>query len=1118
MPKGRSRQAATGAEEKPLRFEERLVLHKWLLSLFSVSKFDHLADKLKAPELEGFDENNVTRFYHALRLYIQPNRRPNLPDDLLLAYDQNIVRHWRRITARRNHAGPFLYPKYFQYLALLFTEIYLDRYFRDPKGLLAELNAHVEAFNAKKPEASRIEPYTEQDLNKLAFWMATGSGKTLLMHVNILQYQHYLKAHNRQRELNRIILLTPNEGLSHQHLEEFRLSGIEAELFSKNGGGLFTNRAVVILDIHKLRDEMGEETVSPDFFEGNNLVLVDEGHRGTSGAETGAWMRRRNQLCENGFSFEYSATFGQAIKASDSRTLEQTYAKSILFDYSYKYFYKDGYGKDYRILNLADDKDEGVRQRYLTACLLSFYQQLKLYQDKREEFRPFFIERPLLVFVGSSVNAVRSENKRNVSDVVDILLFLANFVGERKESVETIKQLLEGRSTLLDQQGRDLFAGAFQYLNTLGRSPEDVFDDILRLVFNAPTAAKLHVVNLKGTDGEVELRLGNNDAFGVINVGDASKLCELCKEHEELKVDENVFSGSLFRTLNDESSKINILIGSKKFIEGWSSWRVSTMGLMNIGRKEGPQIIQLFGRGVRLKGKDFSLKRSRALADMVIPTRDQMRMKSPFGCLTKALTKVMGCFSKTTGKQERRRDQEAFILSEGLRIPSYIHELETLYIFGVRADYMRQFREYLEEEGLSKNEDRIEFVLPVIKNLGSKKLKIVRLRGGIDFKKDGPKPTLGQPPAYLIRHPVVLDWYPKLEVIASSTGGKNGQAAQRDQCYFEESHLAFLDFDAIYFELEKFKDERGWHNLNISRKDLAALLRCKDWYKLFIPEEEMEFRSFQQVFRWQEIAVALLKKYLDRYYKFKKQAYESEHLEYRELSEDDPNFIHEYRLLIEQSREDIIQKLEEIKGLIEARKLQNVEFQSLHVIAFDRHLYEPLIYVGDDLVEVKPVVLKEEGERDFVLDLQKFCESSEGKHFLEGKELYLLRNLSRGRGIGFFEASNFYPDFILWLLVDDRQYVSFIDPKGLRNTEGLEDPKIKFYQTIKDLERQLGDPGVILNSFIVSSTPFNEIPWRGDMKKEDFEARNILFQQEDRANYIRKLLEKCLQGNTESAT
>ena len=66
-------------------------------------------------------------------------------------------------------------------------------------------------------------------------------------------------------------------------------------------------------------------------------------------------MDKRNRLCENGFSFEYSATFGQAIKAARRESLAQEYAKCILVDYSYKYFYRDGYGKDYHILNLEDD-------------------------------------------------------------------------------------------------------------------------------------------------------------------------------------------------------------------------------------------------------------------------------------------------------------------------------------------------------------------------------------------------------------------------------------------------------------------------------------------------------------------------------------------------------------------------------------------------------------------------------------------------------------------------------------------------------------------------------------------------------------------------------------------
>jgi ferredoxin len=109
------------------------------------------------------------------------------------------------------------------------------------------------------------------------------------------------------------------------------------------------------------------------------------------------------------------------------------------------------------------------------------------------------------------------------------------------------------------------------------------------------------------------------------------------------KVDNDYLSQSLFSTINNSNSNINILIGSKKFIEGWNSWRVSNMGLINMGKKEGPQIIQLFGRGVRLKGKDFSLKR------------------------------------------EENSDYK-------------LNALQTLYIFGLNADYMRTFIKTIEKE------------------------------------------------------------------------------------------------------------------------------------------------------------------------------------------------------------------------------------------------------------------------------------------------------------------------------------------------------------------------------------------------------------------------------------
>lgn len=1052
MPKRKSSRpvgATLIPEPLPLRFDEKLVLNQWMLWLFDKKNFQQLAEPFKSTELEGLNEDNNHRY---LAIFKALWELEEFPGDTLLGYDQNIVKHTMKLNERR--AEPIRW-KYFQWLSLLFAEVYLDRFFRNPDKLLADLNAFVVKFNADKLEKDRIPTYDMADLRKLAFWNATGSGKTLLMHVNILQYQHYLKLHGDVGKLNRIILLTPNEGLSKQHLVEFRAAGMAADLFTKDGKSLFAGKSIEIIDIHKLREEMGEKTVAIDAFESNNLVLVDEGHRGSSGKDMGRWMDARKRLCENGFSFEYSATFGQAMKATSNKAMEQEYAKCILFDYSYKYFYRDGFGKDYRILNLADDSDDDKRRLYLTACLLAFYQQQRLYRDRVAEFRPFLLENPLWVFVGGSVNAVRSDNKKKVSDVVDILLFLAEFVSDNTHTVRLLHRLLSGRPGLHDRRGNEIFATAFSYLGTLGLTAEAAYNDILKVLFNAPVKAKLHVLNLKGTDGEIALRLGDNEPFGLINVGDPTALCKLCEEQaDDLDVTDQDFSGSLFANLSDGASTINVLIGSKKFTEGWNSWRVSTMGLMNVGKTEGSEIIQLFGRGVRLKGLGMCLKRS---------------------------SQIMGA------------DR-----------PDHIGLVETLNIFGIRAQYMQQFKEYLEEEGLPSNEERIEFVLPVVKNLDGKRLTSIRLKEGVDFKRQGPKPTLDEPNSFLLKHPVAVNWYPKIQSQQSRELARTSDVGVLEQCIFSERHLAFMDIDAIYFEMQRFKNERAWHNLNLPRECILKLLARSDWYTLFIPTADMEFTRFDRVRRWEEIAVALLKKYCDRFYKHEKQEWEADYLEYHELREDDPNFVHEYRLLIEQSQDVIAENLQKLKDMIVAGTFtKDWTFGNLQALWFGQHLYQPLLHVKSDLVEVSPVSLND-GERDFVVDLRTFYEAN--KTFFEGKELYLLRNRSR-KGIGFFEAGNFYPDFIVWMLVGTQQYVTFVDPKGLRNLEGPDDPKIRFFKTIKEIQLRLKDPSVILNSFIISNTPAVTVGWwDGGMDKSQLEACHVLFQREDKETYVKKLL------------
>lgn len=1080
-------QKHSSANKKPLvPFAHKLVLNQWLLSLFNVKRFEDLAEHLRNEALEGLDENNIHHFHHALTA--QLFNLTQLPTELLLEYDQNIVKHTQRLNERRiTHGEDPIVWKYFQYLALLFTEIYLDRYFRDPKALLKALNTQVALYNTDK--ADQIVPFDETaeawpQLNKLAYWMATGSGKTLLMHANILQYQHALEKHGRGRELNRTLLLTPNDGLSQQHLREFQTAGIDAELFNKDGRGLFTGRAVEILEVTKLREDMGDKTIAIDAFEGNNLVLVDEGHRGASGV---AWMDARKRLCEKGFSFEYSATFGQAVAnepktKKGEATLTEIYAKCTLFDYSYRYFYDDGFGKDYQILNLDEGTQQNHQELYLVACLLSFFQQQRLYRQQGATFRPFNIEKPLWIFVGGSVTATLAS--RDATDIVEILQFFGRYVTDRSGSIERIQRVLnEG---LVTKAEHNLFAERFKYLNTCGLTPTQVFDETLATLFNAPAGGKLYVENLKGATGEVALRLGaENEAFGVINVGDDAKLVQLCEKHG-LATGEREFSGSLFHEINKPNSTVNLLIGSKKFTEGWSSWRVSTMGLMNVGKGEGAQIIQLFGRGVRLKGYDMSLKRS-----------------------------------STTN------------LPEGVERPKNIGVLETLGIFGIHADYMAQFRDFLEDEGLPTNDDRIEFLLPVIKNLGTQKLKTIRLKKTINgvstefgdaFRKLAPVPTVAPPnqdnaieAKQLHGNSLVLNWYPKIQAMKSGglLGGDTDAAP--NETHLTPRHVAFLDFDRLTFELERFKAERGWYNLNLTRRGIEALLADQSWYRLQIPENELAFASCEadsfgkKVRLWQEIAFSLLKKYTERYYTFRKREWELPHLEYRNLEGDDANFLGVkespdegyYRILIDKSRDDIVAKLAALKTAIEQGDLTPWEFQGMKAIWFGKHLYQPLLYLDSNIVEISPAPLNK-GERQFVEDLKTFHDGN--TDYFKTRELYLLRNLSKGRGVGFFEAGNFHPDFILWLLAGDRQHVIFVDPKGIRNL-GREDPKIQFHETIKEIEERLGDSAIHLQSFIVSNTPSASMQMLWCMDKSEMQKRHVLFQEEDKDTYVRSMLD-----------
>lgn len=668
-----------------LKFYQKLILNQYILAQFGVENLQELSANMKYPSLEEIDGEGVSGFYK--QLILQFGDRCAISEEALSRYDLNIISHMKEINKNRSEK---MVLKYFQYLSLLFIEYYLDEYFNNCSGLIDGLNAYLANFNRQYPNDS-YEPYTVNDLNKIAVWNATGSGKTLIMHINYFQYLHY--SEGRLPDDASYILLTPKEGLSLQHIEDYTASGIPASIYDKSSGRLMKVKIEIsVLENTKLGDTDQETVVSVKRFGSRNVVFVDEGHRGSSSGEDGTWQKYRDELCSKGFSFEYSATFGQAIAATTAKPLAERYAKCIIFDYSYKHFYNDGYGKDYNIVNLPDDSDDQKRNPYLIASLMSYYQQKKLFLTQESDYAFFNIENPLFVFVGAKVNAVRTERGRKVSDVVDILLFFKSFIMNTVITIADIERILSGNTGLLDNENRDIFGNNFPYLIGLNITPAQMYADILKTVFNcASVGATLHVENLRGIDGEIRLRLGDNEPFGVINVGDAPALLRLCAENG-FDTDSISFSDSLFHSITKPKSTINILIGSKKFTEGWNCWRVSTMGLMNVGRSEGSEIIQLFGRGVRLKGCEMSLKRS----------------------------------------EFYKKDFPETIL------PKHIGILETLNIFGVRADYMKQFKDFLENEGVpSKRNPPVSFNMPVIRNkeYNKKGLYSLRVKGDADFKK-----------------------------------------------------------------------------------------------------------------------------------------------------------------------------------------------------------------------------------------------------------------------------------------------------------------------------------------------------------------------------------------------
>jgi hypothetical protein len=100
----------------------------------------------------------------------------------------------------------------------------------------------------------------------------------------------------------------------------------------------------------------------------------------------------------------------------------------------------------------------------------------------------------------------------------------------------------------------------------------------------------------------------------------------------------------------------------------------------------------------------------------------------------------------------------------------------------------------------------------------------------------------------------------------------------------------------------------------------------------------------------------------------------------------------------------VIAAIEQIKKDLEEKKDELLTVGDLKACTFNRHLFQPLFHVRNGgKITVLPVSLGE-SEFEFVTNLKDWCKLHEAKLAEDKIELFLLRNLSRGKGVGFFEA------------------------------------------------------------------------------------------------------------------
>ena len=436
-------------------------------------------------------------------------------------------------------------------------------------------------------------------INRMCFWMATGSGKTLVM-VKLIEYLHALKQHGEIPAHNILILAPSNHliGQIRRTIAEFnQTSGLQIDLLPlrqaggspyqqniSNSATVYYHRSDNISDVQKeaLTDYRTYQN------DGNWYVLLDEAHKG--GKENSKRQAYYALMARQGFLFNFSATF------TDHEDIATTVKK-----YNLEEFTKNGYGKS---VYLNEKEYDVFRNR-----------QDEISQDERQKI----VLKSLITLAHSSMHIAELRDLAGLKDLyhIPLMLTLVNSVntGVKNDLLAFFQTL---RAIAMGEIDNAMFVAAKRELTADWENARMVFgEDGGGIVgMDGGTIKKMKIADLReavflsrrkgavqfirsSDNKELAFQLKNADSpFALIRIGDTSKWRnDILQGYEQTTA---LQEKSFFDEL--EHSPITILMGSRSFFESWDSNRPNVINFINIGGADAKKfVVQSVGRGVRIE-------------------------------------------------------------------------------------------------------------------------------------------------------------------------------------------------------------------------------------------------------------------------------------------------------------------------------------------------------------------------------------------------------------------------------------------------------------------------------------------------------------------------------------